>query len=155
MTEAWAEGLHPTKPVIKDGKLYGRGSGDDGYAFFASVMLIRTLQELGVPHHRFVLTFECDEESGSIDMQYYLDALKDQVQTPSFVFCLDSGTVDYEHFSVTTSLRGYTAGNLKVSVIKEGVHSGESGIIPDSYRIIRSLLNRIEDVDTGVMPKEF
>lgn len=28
----WAEGLHPTNPVIKNGYLYGRGASDDGYA---------------------------------------------------------------------------------------------------------------------------
>src|SRR5688572_23921365 len=32
----WNEGLGPWEPVIKDGKLYGRGGADDGYAVFSS-----------------------------------------------------------------------------------------------------------------------
>ena len=154
LTEQWSEGLHPTKPVIIDGKLYGRGGADDGYAFFASIMIIRTLQQFNIPHDRIVLTFECDEESGSIDMDYYLDLMKEKIQTPDLVICLDSGTVDYDHFSITTSLRGYCAGELNVQVTSEGVHSGESGIIPDSFRIIRELLDRIEDSKTGEVIKD-
>ena len=155
LTNQWDEGLHPTKPVIIDGKLYGRGGADDGYAFFASIMIIRTLQEFNIPHDRIVLTFECDEESGSIDMDYYLQEMKEKIQTPDLVVCLDSGTVDYDHFSITTSLRGYCAGELAIKVTKEGVHSGESGIIPDSFRIMRDLLDRVEDSKTGEVIKEF
>ena len=31
----------PLTPVIKDGKLYGRGSSDDGYAFFSAILAIK------------------------------------------------------------------------------------------------------------------
>jgi len=41
-------------------------------------------------------------------------------------------------------------GSLNVKILKEAVHSGSaSGIVPSSFRIIRQLLNRIEDADTG------
>ena len=43
MTEAWREGLHPTKAVVEDNLLYGRGSSDDGYAFFLAASLIKAL----------------------------------------------------------------------------------------------------------------
>jgi len=51
---------------------------------------------------------------------------------------------------MTTSLRGALIFTLDVEVLKEGVHSGDaSGIVPDSFRIARNLLNRIENSQTG------
>jgi acetylornithine deacetylase/succinyl-diaminopimelate desuccinylase-like protein len=51
---------------------------------------------------------------------------------------------------MTTSLRGLIAGNLRIEILNEGVHSGDaSGIVPSTFRILRQLLGRIEDVQTG------
>ena len=157
LTNLWREGLHPYKPVIEDGKLYGRGGADDGYAFFASLFIVKALQKFGLQKHRFVLFFECDEESGSRDLVYFLKKNLEKIGEPSVMVCLDSGTVDYEHFSLTTSLRGMITFELKVEVTSEGLHSGQaSGIVPDTFRIARDLLARFEDTKTGqVIPELF
>ena len=39
----WSEGMGPTTPVIKDGKLYGRGGGDDGYSTYSTMLSIKAL----------------------------------------------------------------------------------------------------------------
>lgn len=66
------------------------------------------------------------------------------------IICLDSGASDYERLWVTSSLRGVVIGYLKVEVLTEGVHSGDaSGIVPDSFRLLRALLDRIENSLTG------
>ncbi len=44
----WRDGLGPWLPVIEDGKLYGRGGADDGYAVFASLAALAALQAQGV-----------------------------------------------------------------------------------------------------------
>jgi acetylornithine deacetylase/succinyl-diaminopimelate desuccinylase-like protein len=93
---------------------------------------------------------EACEESGSYDLPHYVDALASRIGTPSLVVCLDSGCSDYEHLWTTTSLRGIVNGVLTVEVLTEGVHSGAaSGIVPSSFRILRALLSRIEDEQTG------
>jgi acetylornithine deacetylase/succinyl-diaminopimelate desuccinylase-like protein len=66
------------------------------------------------------------------------------------VVCLDSGCGNYDQLWCTTSLRGLAGGNLKVSVLEEGVHSGDaSGVVPSSFRILRQLLSRLEDELSG------
>ncbi len=146
----WDDDLDPWTPVIKDGKLYGRGGADDGYAVFGSLTAIRTLQEQGVPHARCIVLIEGCEESGSFDLPFYIDHLGDRLGTPSLVVCLDAECGNYDQFWCTTSLRGNLTGKLRVDVLTEGVHSGSAGgIVPSSFRILRQLLSRIEDETSG------
>jgi acetylornithine deacetylase/succinyl-diaminopimelate desuccinylase-like protein len=153
----WRTGLGPWTPVIEEGRLYGRGSADDGYAVFASLTAILALQEQRVPHARCVGVIECCEESGSYDLPAYLEMLAPRVGAVDFVIGLDSGCGNYEQLWVTTSLRGIAAGTLSVEVLSEGVHSGDaSGVVPSSFRVARALLDRLDDAHTGVvLPREF
>ena len=146
----WRDGFGPWTPVVENGRLYGRGGADDGYAVFASLVAIETAQRHGIPHARCVVLIEASEESGSIDLPGWLELLGDRLGTPSLVVCLDSGCLDYGRMWVTTSLRGLADVVLRVDVLEEGVHSGEaSGVVPSSFRILRELLDRVEDSATG------
>lgn len=152
----WEEGLGPWTPVQRDGKLYGRGGADDGYAIFATIASIRTLQEQGLSHSRIVVLIECCEESGSLDLPAYIDLLTGRIGTPRLVICLDSGCGNYDQLWMTTSLRGSIVGNLTVEVLTEGVHSGDaSGIVPSSFRILRKILERLENTTTGEIVPEW
>jgi acetylornithine deacetylase/succinyl-diaminopimelate desuccinylase-like protein len=152
----WSEGLGPWIPVLKGDKLYGRGGADDGYAIFGSLAALLALHEQGIAHARCVILIEACEESGSYDLPYYVDHLASRIGNPSLVVCLDSGCGNYEQLWLTTSLRGMTGGELTVQVLEEGVHSGDaSGVVPSSFRILRELLSRLEDPETGrIKPKE-
>jgi acetylornithine deacetylase/succinyl-diaminopimelate desuccinylase-like protein len=148
----WRAGLGPWTPVIQEGKLYGRGGADDGYAVFCALAAIRALQADKRPHRRCVILIECCEESGSYDLPAYLDALAPRIGTPSFVVGLDSGCGNYEQLWGTTSLRGLVNGVLTVEVLTEGVHSGDaSGVVASSFRIARALVDRLDDAQTGVV----
>lgn len=148
----WNEGFGPWKPVLKDGKLYGRGGADDGYAIFASLAAISHLQALHIAHARCVVMIEASEESGSCDLPFYLTQLKDQIGNPSFVICLDSDCGNYEQLWSTTSLRGIAGGTLTIETLANGIHSGYgSGVAPSVFAILRMLLDRIEDPKTGAI----
>ncbi|WP_158914378.1 M20 family metallopeptidase [Caulobacter sp. S45] len=152
----WSEGLGPWTPVIKGERLYGRGGADDGYAMFGALAAISALHEQGASHAHCVILIEACEESGSYDLPFYVDHLAQRIGKPSLVVCLDSGCGNYDQLWLTTSLRGMTGGTLKVQVLEEGVHSGDaSGVVPSSFRILRQLLSRLEDEQTGqIRPPE-
>ncbi|MCY2958782.1 MAG: M20 family metallopeptidase, partial [Planctomycetota bacterium] len=152
----WNAGLGPWEPVLRDGKLYGRGGADDGYAAFASLTAIEALRRDKVPHARCVVIIEACEESGSYDLPAYIDHLAPRIGDVSLVVCLDSGCGDYDRLWSTTSLRGLVGGNLVVETLREGVHSGDaSGIVPSTFRVLRKVLSRLEDEDTGkILPKD-
>ncbi len=146
----WATGLSPWEPVLRDGKLYGRGGADDGYAVFSSLTAIRLLQEQKIPHARCVVLIEACEESGSYDLPHYVEQLEDRIGTPSLVVCLDAECGNYDQLWCTTSLRGNLVGDLIVEGLTEGVHSGAgTGIAPSVFRIARTLLGRVESDITG------
>jgi acetylornithine deacetylase/succinyl-diaminopimelate desuccinylase-like protein len=146
----WRPGLGPWQPVLENGRLYGRGASDDGYAIYAALTAIGALDAAGAPRPRCVGLIETCEESGSFDLPAYLDALAPRMGQVGLLIALDSGCGDYERLWMTSSLRGMVGGLLTVDVLDEGVHSGSaSGIVPSSFRIVRMLLDRLEDARTG------
>eukprot|EP01012_Entosiphon_sulcatum_P022604 TRINITY_DN27570_c0_g1_i1.p1 TRINITY_DN27570_c0_g1~~TRINITY_DN27570_c0_g1_i1.p1 ORF type:complete len:480 (-),score=135.24 TRINITY_DN27570_c0_g1_i1:18-1457(-) len=152
----WEDGLGPYLPVIRDGKLYGRGGADDGYSAFAAIASLTALRKAGLHHARVVITIEGCEESGSPDLPYYINLLKPDIGNPDLIICLDSGAVNYDQMWLTTSLRGIITATITTSVTYEGVHSGiAGGLVPSSVLILRQLLSRLEDEKTGeVLLKE-
>jgi acetylornithine deacetylase/succinyl-diaminopimelate desuccinylase-like protein len=157
----WRADLGPWTPKYENGKLYGRGGADDGYAVYASITAIAALKRQKIAHPRIIGLIETCEESGSYDLLPYVDALRtpghDRLGDVGLVICLDSGAGNYDQLWLTTSLRGMAGGVLKVEVLTEGVHSGDaSGLVPSSFRILRHLLDRLEDSATGhLLPHSF
>lgn len=148
----WAEGLGPWQPVLRDGRLYGRGSADDGYAGYAAGAALEALHAGGGAHARAVLLLETGEESGSPDLPFYLEHLASTLGDVTFVVCLDSGGNDYERMWLSTSLRGLAQVHVTARVLNTAAHSGlASGAVPSSFRVLRELLGRIEDSATGVI----
>ena len=153
----WRNDLGPWTPKLENQLLYGRGGADDGYAVYAAITAIEALDAQQVPRPRIVGLIESCEESGSFDLPVYLDRLKPRLGNVGLVVCLDSGAGNYDQLWLTTSLRGMVSGVLKVEIPSEGVHSGDaSGLVPSSFRILRQLLDRLEDSTTGrLLPQSF
>lgn len=147
----WHEGLGPWSPVRRGDRLYGRGGADDGYSAFASVAALESIHAQGLDHARCLVLIEASEESGSSDLPAHVDALADRIGTRvDLVLCLDSGCATYDHLWVTSSLRGMCSGVLRVEALREGVHSGDAGgLVADTFRVVRTLLDRVEDAATG------
>ena len=153
----WRADLGPWTPKYEDGKLYGRGGADDGYAIYAAITAVQALKTQQAAHPRIVGLVETCEESGSYDLLPYIDALRTRLGDVGLVICLDSGAGNYDQLWLTSSLRGMASGTLKVEVLTEGVHSGDaSGLVPSSFRVLRHLLDRLEDSASGrLLPASF
>jgi len=96
------------------------------------------------------MVLETEEESGSGHLIALLDAAKEAIGKPDFLFCMDSGAFDYKSMWLTSSLRGICIIDITVSAAKGGFHSGlVGGVVPETFRVLRELLNRIDDSKTG------
>jgi acetylornithine deacetylase/succinyl-diaminopimelate desuccinylase-like protein len=152
----WEEGLGPWTPVLNGDRLYGRGGADDGYSAFASLTAVNLLCEQNIPRARCVILIEACEESGSFDLPFYIDHLANRIGHPTLIVCLDSGCGNYDQLWCTTSLRGMITGELAVTLLREGVHSGDgSGIVASSFRVMRAVLSRLENANTGAILPEY
>jgi len=99
---------------------------------------------------------ETEEESGSPNLLKLLDIAKDFIGKPDFCFCMDSGAFNYDQLWCTSSLRGVVIVELTVEFGITGYHSGEvGGIIPETFRVIRALLDRVDNSATGMVADEF
>jgi acetylornithine deacetylase/succinyl-diaminopimelate desuccinylase-like protein len=119
-------------------------------ALYAAITALMAVHAHGGTHPRCVGVIETCEESGSHDLPHYLDILSKRIGQVGLVVCLDSGAGDYERLWLVSSLRGYCSGRLEVQVLDEGAHSGDAGgIVPSSFRVLRHVLDRLEDSATG------
>ena len=84
-TVGWSEGLGPWTPVLRDGRLYGRGGVDDGYNYYLTLTAVKALKDAGIEHPEIFCLYETDEESGSRDLAQYIQALAPRIGTPAFL----------------------------------------------------------------------
>lgn len=148
----WSNNRQAFVPSVEGNCLYGRGAADDGYSFYSALTAVYALKKANLKHGRILGLIETDEESGSADMPYWLDKIHNRCGEVSLLVVLDSTSADYERFWMTTSFRGCVNFTLNVQVLDHGVHSGSaSGIVPDSFRIARCLLERLENAQTGAV----
>lgn len=83
--KGWTQ-CEPYQPVVKDGKIYGRGSSDDKGPAVAALYALRCIQELNIPlKHGVRLILGTAEETGSADIAYYFK----QESAPPMVFSPD------------------------------------------------------------------
>ena len=131
-----------------------RGADDD-YAPFSTMLAIKNSQNQGVAHPRCVIVLETEEESGSPNLIALLNAAKSFIGEPDYLFCLDSGSLDYDKLWLESSLCGISTCDITVSAGKSGYHSGEvGGIVPETFRVVRELLDRLDEPLTGKCIKE-
>lgn len=148
--EPWSPGLGPWLPVLRGDRLYGRGGADDGYSIFAALIALAAVHEQGGRHARVVVLIEASEESSSVHLEQHLQHLLPRIGTADLVITLDSFCETYDRLWTTTSTRGVCGGVLHIEVCADDPHSGRaSGVLPSSFRILRQLLDRIEDSATG------
>ncbi|MEE3003218.1 MAG: M20/M25/M40 family metallo-hydrolase [Pseudomonadota bacterium] len=152
----WDDDLGPYQPKIKNGNLYGRGAVDDGYAIFSAFSSIKAIEKQNLSYPNIQIMLEASEESGSIDLPFYMEKYAPEIKLPDLVICLDSGCADYERLWLTSSLRGMLAGNITIKVLQEGVHSGMAGgIVPSASNILMRQLLKISDTDNILTLPEF
>ncbi|HEW63557.1 M20 family metallo-hydrolase [Fervidicoccus fontis] len=120
----WTE-CKPFEPVVKNGKVYGRGSVDNGQSLVASLYAVKALMDLGIrPSRTVALAFVSDEETGSeYGAQYLLKARPDLFGENDWIVVPDGGNSEGSFIEIAE--KGILW--LRVKVTGKQVH----GSMPD------------------------
>ena len=147
----------PFVPEIIDGRLYGRGSGDNKAGVVTHYEVVKALKDN--PPVNIKIFIEGEEEIGSPTMEQFIKENKEDLEADVIVIA-DSGNIKSGLPTVTTSLRGLVDGPIVVDQPMKAVHSGlGGGIVPDAFmvlsRIISSFHNEKGELQIeGLTPSE-
>lgn len=133
----------PFQPVIKDGRMYGRGASDDKAGVIAHLGVARVFG--GTPPVGIKVFLEGEEEVGSPNLAAFLDRYA-QMLAADVVVIADAGNWEVGIPAITTSLRGLVGCTVEVRTARLGGHSGSyGGVFPDALMTLARLLSTLHD----------
>src|SRR5258705_7014001 len=122
--ELWHSG--PFEPVIKDGKVYARGSADDKGQFYMHVKALETLVKTNTMTTNIKFLIEGEEEVGSPNLGKFVAANKELLKT-DVILISDSSLLSMENPSLDIGMRGLSYIQLEVTGANRDLHSGTYG----------------------------
>lgn len=140
------------EPVIREGRLYGRGASDDKAGIAAHLAAVRALGEVFGPDLPVGVTvfIEGEEEVGSPTFADFLDEYS-ELLAADVVVIADSTNWEVDVPAFTTSLRGLVEVFVEVRTHNGEQHSGVyGGLFPDALTALCRILARLHDSDGRV-----
>lgn len=122
--ELWNSG--PFEPVIKDGKVYARGSADDKGQFYMHVKALEILVKTNSLHSNIKFLIEGEEEIGSPNLGKFVHDHKDLLKA-DIILISDSSMLSLEHPSLDVGVRGMSYIEVEVTGPDRDLHSGTYG----------------------------
>lgn len=122
--ELWNSG--PFEPVIKDGKIYARGSADDKGQMFMHVKALEVMSQTDSLPCNVKFMIEGEEEVGSSSLGKFLETNKEKLKA-DIVLVSDTSMISMEHPSLETGLRGLAYMEVEVTGPNRDLHSGVYG----------------------------
>lgn len=149
--DGWA--TDPFEPVIRDGRMYGRGAADDkGQVFFHTLGVRAHLAATGrtTPAVHLKLLIEGEEESGSPNFRALAEKHADRLAADA-VIVSDTGMWDEETPTVCTGMRGLAECEIELYGPAQDIHSGSfGGAVPNPATEIARLVAALHDEDGRV-----
>ena len=128
----------PFEPVMQDGRLFGRGSGDNKAGVVVHYNVVKELlKDLPVNIKVFI---EGEEEIGSPTMSSFIEQNRESLDADVIVIA-DSGNVKIGVPTITTTLRGLVDAIIEVDQPMRPIHSGVGGgVVPDAFMVLSRII---------------
>ena len=138
----------PYEPVVRDGRLFGRGTADDKAGCMTHIAAVASYLKSGgeLPVNvRFVI--EGEEEIGSENLDRFLKAYRERLDA-DFIVLSDTANFDTGIPALTYQLRGICTVDLEVQCLERPVHSGMwGGPVPDPVQVACQIIAGLSGKD--------
>ncbi len=139
----------PFEPVVKENRLYGRGSGDNKGQFIAHLLAIEAYQQLGIPlpvNIRFL--YDGGEEIGSGDFARFVEQSPETLAA-DYAFTSDGPAHESWRPTMVLGGRGIVYLKIRLRTINRSTHSQYAPVLPNAAWRMLQILNSLRDPETG------
>jgi len=146
--DLWKSG--PFDPVIKDGKIYARGSCDDKGQFYMHVKALEIMVKSKTLMTNIKFCIEGEEEVGSPNLGKFLSANREQLKT-DVILISDTSMLSMENPSIDTGVRGLSYIEVEVTGPDRDLHSGVyGGAVANPITILAKMIASCHDENNHV-----
>ncbi|NOT37432.1 MAG: dipeptidase [Saprospiraceae bacterium] len=151
--DLWTSG--PFDPVIKDGKIYARGSCDDKGQVFMHVKALETMLATNSLPCNIKYMIEGEEEVGSSNLGTFLEKNKEKLKA-DIVLVSDTSMISMDTPSIETGLRGLAYMEVEVTGPNRDLHSGVyGGAVANPITILAQMIASLHDENNHITVKGF
>lgn len=135
----------PFEPVIKDGKIYARGSADDKGQMYMQVKAFEMMMQNNSLPCNVKFMIEGEEEVGSTNLEIFVKANKERLKSDAVLIC-DTSMIANDCPSITTGLRGLSYLEVEVTGPNRDLHSGVyGGAVANPINILCDMISSLHD----------
>ena len=146
--ELWHSG--PFEPVIKDGKVYARGSADDKGQFYMHVKALEIMSKTNTMETNIKFLIEGEEEVGSPNLGKFVAAHKDLLKA-DVILISDSAMISMENPSLDIGVRGLSYIEVEVTGPNRDLHSGTyGGAVANPAVILSKMIASLHDENNHI-----
>ena len=146
--ELWHSG--PFEPVIKDGKLYARGSADDKGQVYMHVKAFETMQTTNSLTTNIKFIIEGEEEVGSLNLATFIKTHKDLLKA-DVILISDTSMLSLDTPSMDVGVRGLSYIEIEVTGPNRDLHSGVyGGAVANPITILCKIIASLHDENNHI-----
>ncbi|MBL7838859.1 MAG: dipeptidase [Cyclobacteriaceae bacterium] len=141
--DLWAS--PPFEPVVKDEKIYARGSCDDKGQVYMHVKAFEAMTKLNLLSCNIKFMIEGEEEVGSEHLATFVKENKTKLKA-DVILISDTAIISLDHPSITVGLRGLSYMEVEVTGPNRDLHSGVyGGAVANPINILSKMIASLHD----------
>ena len=147
--ELWHSG--PFEPVIKDGKIYARGSCDDKGQFYMHVKALETMTQTNSLPVNVKFLIEGEEEVGSPNLATFVKENKELLKA-DVILISDTAMISLDNPSMDVGVRGLSYIEVEVTGPNRDLHSGVyGGAVANPVTILAKMIASLHDENNHIV----